>query len=107
MARTNDPERRFRRGYQEEINYNIVEKLGVVSRYRTGWQRELNIVEWNGGDPKFDLRDWDPSHEKMSKGITLARSEARKLAEILAEYVDSDKADAVPETTARMAEEEK
>ena len=33
--------------------------------------------------PKYDLRDWAPDHEKMGKGITLTEEEAKKLKELL------------------------
>ena len=48
-----------------EFRYEIVEELGVISENRSGWTRELNLVSWNGGEPKYDLRDWAPEHEKM------------------------------------------
>ena len=35
-------------------------------------------MSWNGGAPKYDLRDWAPDHEKMGKGITLTEEEAKK-----------------------------
>ncbi|MBR6987810.1 MAG: hypothetical protein IKH82_07060, partial [Clostridiales bacterium] len=31
----------------------------------------LNIVKWNNGKPKLDIRDWGPNHEKVGKGISL------------------------------------
>lgn len=27
------------------------------------------MISWNGRDPKYDLRNWAPEHEKMEKGI--------------------------------------
>lgn len=58
-------------GFDREVRFDIVEQIGVISRHSTGWQKELNLVAWNGGQPKFDIRDWDESHEHMSRGITL------------------------------------
>ena len=43
----------------------------------------MNLVSWNGVDPKYDLRDWAPNHEKMGKGITLTEEELRELKEII------------------------
>ncbi|MBK5247393.1 MAG: hypothetical protein JJE49_09040, partial [Peptostreptococcaceae bacterium] len=40
-------------------------------------------VAWNGNTAKFDLRDWDESHEHMSRGITLHQEEAKKVFELL------------------------
>ena len=34
-------------------------------------------------DIKYDIRDWAPEHEKMSKGITLSREEMEELYEVL------------------------
>ena len=43
----------------------------------------MNLVSWNGAEPKYDLRDWAPEHEKMGKGITLTEEEAEKLKQLL------------------------
>lgn len=66
-----------------DIKYEIVEELGVLSEGSRGWRKELNLVSWNGAAPKYDLRDWAPEHEKMGKGITLTREEAKALAALL------------------------
>ncbi len=67
----------------DEFRYEIVEEIGVVSTNAKGWQKELNLISWNGRPPKFDLRDWAPNHEKMGKGITLANEELAELKKIL------------------------
>lgn len=66
-----------------EIKFDIVKTLGVLSESTKGWQKEINLVRWNERDPKFDIREWGPNHERMSKGITLSREEMVKLKEIL------------------------
>lgn len=66
-----------------EIKYEIIEELGVLSESAKGWTKELNLISWNGGAPKYDVRDWAPEHEKMGKGVTLSEEEAKKLAELL------------------------
>lgn len=66
-----------------EIKYEIIEKLGILSESTKGWTKELNLISWNGGTPKYDIRDWSPNHEKMGKGITLTDEEAKKLKELL------------------------
>ncbi|MCR5097842.1 MAG: NERD domain-containing protein [Lachnospiraceae bacterium] len=40
-------------------------------------------VSWNGAEPKYDIRDWSPDHEKMGKGITLTDEEAEILKSLL------------------------
>ena len=69
---------------ENEIKYDIIEELGVLSESAKGWTKELNLISWNGGAPKYDVRDWAPEHEKMGKGVTLSEEEARKLAKLLA-----------------------
>ncbi|MEG0157102.1 MAG: PC4/YdbC family ssDNA-binding protein [Anaerovoracaceae bacterium] len=54
-----------------------------MNAYSTGWTKELNLVSWNNGQPKYDIREWDGTHEHMSRGITLYASEIRKLYELL------------------------
>ncbi|MPM89515.1 hypothetical protein SDC9_136624 [bioreactor metagenome] len=66
-----------------EIKFEIKETLGVVSESSKGWKKELNLISWNDKEPKFDLREWDPGHEKMGKGVTLSREELQKLKELL------------------------
>lgn len=66
-----------------EIKFEIKETLGVVSESSRGWKKELNLISWNDKEPKFDLREWDPNHEKMGKGVTLSREELQKLKELL------------------------
>lgn len=66
-----------------DYKYEIVEELGVISESSKGWTKELNLVSWNGAQPKFDIRDWAPEHQKMGKGITLTKEEALQLAELL------------------------
>lgn len=68
-----------------DIKYDIVEEIGVLSENAKGWKKELNLVSWNGAEPKYDLRDWSPEHEKMGKGVTLNKAELVALKEIIKE----------------------
>ena len=71
-----------------EKKHKIVKHIGIISE-KNSWTRELNIISWNGGKPKYDIRDWDADHEKMSKGITLTEEEARSLLKLLSEKKES------------------
>jgi len=71
-----------------DIKFEIVEEIGVLSESPKGWTKELNLVSWNGAEPKYDLRDWAPGHEKMGKGITLSKEEVLKLSDFLSEVED-------------------
>ena len=66
-----------------DIKYEIIKHIGNLSESSRGWAKELNIISWNGGVPKLDIRDWAPEHEKMGKGITLTEEEAEILAKLL------------------------
>jgi len=62
-----------------DVTFDIIEEIGIISTQDTGWTREINLVRWNGGVAKYDIRDWDPYHERMSKGITLTEEEMRRM----------------------------
>jgi hypothetical protein len=66
-----------------EIKFEIIEHIGVISESTKGWTKELNLISWNGNEPKYDLRDWDQNKEKMGKGITLTRDELDTLKKVL------------------------
>lgn len=65
-----------------EFKFSIIKQIGVLNS-KTSWKKELNLVSWSDREPKYDIRDWDENHEKMSKGITLDVDEIKKLKEIL------------------------
>jgi Uncharacterized protein conserved in bacteria len=66
-----------------ELTVEIVEHLGVLSENANGWTKELNLVSWNGRPAKYDIRDWDEDHQKMSKGITLTPDEFEILKDLI------------------------
>ncbi len=66
-----------------ELKYVITEKIGEISMSPKGWTKELNLVSWNEREPKYDLREWAPEHEKMAKGITLTKEEVIRLRDLL------------------------
>ncbi|MFK9095339.1 YdbC family protein [Bacillus salipaludis] len=66
-----------------EIKFEIKETVGGLSQSPKGWSKELNLISWNGKEPKFDLRDWAPEHEKMGKGVTLNVEELKALRDLL------------------------
>ncbi len=70
-----------------EIKYEITKHLGILSENPKGWLKELNLVSWNDREPKLDIREWSPDHEKMGKGITLSDTESEALLKILKEHL--------------------
>ncbi len=65
------------------FQYEITKHIDIISESPKGWTKELNLISWNNREPKYDLRDWAPEHEKMGKGITLNKEELEKLRDIL------------------------
>lgn len=62
-----------------EIIFEIKERIGVLASFNNGWNKEINRVSWNGNPAKYDIRDWSPEHDKMSRGITLSPVEMNAL----------------------------
>lgn len=68
-----------------EITFKIKKKIAVLSTAASGWSRELNLVSWNGAEPKYDIRDWNPEHDKMGKGVTLTEEELNAIITVFSE----------------------
>lgn len=68
-----------------EFKFEIKKNIGIISSTNKGWTKELNLVSWNDREPKYDIREWDPTHEKMGKGVTLSKDEIISLKKILDE----------------------
>lgn len=76
-----------------ELTYEITEYLGVLSENAKGWTKELNLISWNGREPKYDIREWSPDHTRMGKGVTLTEEEFETLKAIInGEVTDDDEA---------------
>lgn len=67
-----------------EITYNIISQLAVLSASKSGdYTKEVNLISWNGGAVKLDIRKWDRRANRMHNGITLDYEEALALKKIL------------------------
>ena len=74
-----------------ELKFEITERIGVLSENAKGWTKELNKVSWNEREPKYDLREWNPDHSRMGKGITLTDEEVETLKALLnGEEIEDD-----------------
>ena len=72
---------------KDDITYSIEKHIGTYSGLEgETWTGEVNIVSWNGNEPKLDMRRWAPDHARCSGGITFTVREAEKLYEILKDY---------------------
>ncbi len=66
-----------------DIKYEITEEIGILSESSKGWTKEINLISWNDREPKYDIREWAPDHEKMGKGVTLSIEEVKSLKALL------------------------
>ena len=67
----------------DDFAFTITKHIGEISKSKSGWTLELNMVSWGGRDAKFDIRSWAPDHQKMGKGVTLTAEELTSLKELL------------------------
>ena len=70
-----------------QFTFEIIQNIAVLSTEKSGWTKEINLISFNGAPPKYDIRAWDPNHEKMGKGITLTKEELTQLESVLKELL--------------------
>ena len=73
----------------KEIQYQIVKEIVVLSASDSGYTKEINLISWNGKEPKYDIRNFSPNREKCGKGITLTSDEAAALLKALEKELNS------------------
>ena len=73
-----------------EIQYEIVKEIAVLSTGDSGYTKEINLISWNGKEPKYDIRSFSPNREKCGKGITLTADEAAALLKALQNDLNSE-----------------
>ncbi|MDD5369409.1 MAG: PC4/YdbC family ssDNA-binding protein [Anaerolineaceae bacterium] len=66
-----------------DIKFEIVKKIGVLSKTSKGWEKQLNLISWNDREPKYDIREWSPDGQTMGKGVTLSKEELVALKGLL------------------------
>ena len=71
-----------------ELTYKIVKQFGVISTSDDGWNREFNLISWDGLTAKYDIRFWNKSHTKMKNGITLDVERMNLLCMLAFPYID-------------------
>ena len=69
------------------ITMEVVKRIAVLSDPEAGYKKELNLVSWNGNEPKIDLRTWSPEGIAL-KGLTLTEDEAKELCKALNDMFD-------------------
>jgi hypothetical protein len=40
-----------------EIKFEIIKKIGVLSKTASGWEKQLNLISWNERDSKYDISE--------------------------------------------------
>ena len=71
----------------DEIECQIIKSYGIFSKEKKFWNKEVNLISWNGRPAKLDIRNWQRDHAKCGKGIALTREEAEELVKLLNEIL--------------------
>ncbi len=71
----------------DKVQFEIVQNIACLSTESKGWVKEINLVSWNGREPKYDIRMWAENHSRMGKGVTLTEDELRMLKDVLVELL--------------------
>lgn len=64
------------------MTLEVIRKIALISGSETGFRKELNVVSWNGREPKYDLRNWSPEGMAL-KGLTLTEEDVKELQKAL------------------------
>ena len=51
----------------KEIQYKIVKEIAVLSASDSGYTKEINLISWNGKEPKYDIRSFSPNRESAAR----------------------------------------
>lgn len=94
---------------KDQIMWRIEACVGIIAENKvTGWSKELNLVSWNGKDPRYDIREWSPEHDKMSRGVTLSPFEMKAMVDMYLQTAnDRVMKDARAKEQARRAQKRK
>lgn len=64
------------------FNYEINKHIATLSDHN-GYTLEVNVISFNGAEPKLDIRRWNRGYDKMLKGVALSEKEVVALKEAL------------------------
>ncbi len=66
------------------LDYEIKRRIIVLSEnQKTHWTKELNLISWNSAPAKYDIREFSPDRQKLSKGITLTMDEMERIKDVI------------------------
>lgn len=70
----------------ENFRYEVKKHIATLSQTEDGrFTKEVNLISYNGAEPKLDIRKWDRENDKMQKGVTLNEAEVSALKACLAQ----------------------
>lgn len=70
---------------KDGITFEIKKHLAVLST-TNNYQKQANLISWNGKPESFDIRTWnikDENSPKPLKGVILSADEVKVLKEVL------------------------
>lgn len=85
-----EKEREEKKMTGKSVTCEIIEPIAVLSENEKGYTKEINLVRWNGAEPKYDIRNWHPGRVRSGKGIALTKDEIINLMEALKEVLSDD-----------------
>ena len=69
---------------RQEFTFEIHERICVLGKGRdNGFTKEFNLVSFRDMPPKWDIREWNFDHTRMTKGMTLTNGEMRTILEAM------------------------
>ena len=66
----------------KNITCEVVQALAVLSA-AGAYEKQVNLISWNGADPVVDIRVWNTETGKAGKGLTIKPDEVPALIEAL------------------------
>lgn len=65
-----------------KITHEVTRSLAVLSVSGT-YEKQVNLISWNGADPVIDIRTWDTETGHAYKGVTIREDEVPALIDAL------------------------
>lgn len=75
----------------KEFKYELIKHYETLGSTKNGmYTTEVNLISFNGGVPKVDIRMWDRENDKMLKGVCFFKDQIPKLIEVLQKVMEDD-----------------
>jgi len=73
----------------KDFTVRIEERIALLTGEEKRWRKELNLIGWNGKEPKYDIRNWSADHKVIGKGIALTFTELNDVSAALEALVET------------------